>query len=205
MYYDKNYSQYPNVIEFFSPIIYLDGRNTYNFIRSSVFYKQGKGFKNKRYMNDLRINFGELSESVCLKNNVGFTTKSGVLKCLRLLQLNILHNGNEEFTPIIKNEKLVVYSFCYSIDGVALKLAAEFDNTSKKDVGWTVIVDLDFFKKHDSQDPKMLKTLLVTQGVVGYIKTADSKLWEFNEYVHTACKEISSAQNLHFKNESSKM
>lgn len=95
----KIYSQYPNVIEFFSPIIYLDGRNTYNFIRSSMFYEQGKGFKNKRYMNDLRINFCELSESVCLKNNVGFTTKSGVL-------------DNEEFTPIIKNEKLAVYSFC---------------------------------------------------------------------------------------------
>ena len=56
MYYDNNYSQYPNVIEFFSPIIYLDGCNTYNFIRSSMFYEQRKGFKNNRYMNDLRTN-----------------------------------------------------------------------------------------------------------------------------------------------------
>ena len=54
------------------------------------------------------MNVGRPSESVCLKINAGFVTKSGVLKFLVLLQLNMLHNDNQEFTPIIKYEKLVV-------------------------------------------------------------------------------------------------
>lgn len=120
------------------------------------------------------MNFGRPLESVCLKINAGFVTKSGVLKFLVLRQLNRLHNDNQEFTPIIKYEKLDVYTFCYNNDGATLKPVVEYDNTFKTNVGLTVIVDLEFIKKDDSLDPKT--TLLVTEVVVGATTTADSKL-----------------------------
>ena len=62
----------------------------------------------KRDMNDLRMNLGGPLELVCLKESIGLTTKSCVLTWLGLIQLNISHNKNQEFTPLIKNEKLVV-------------------------------------------------------------------------------------------------
>ena len=120
------------------------------------------------------MNFGRPSESVCLKINAGFVTKLGVLKFLVLLQLNMLHKDNQEFTPIIKYEKLVVCTCCYNNDGATLKSVAEYDNTFKTNVGLAVIVDLEFIIEDDSLDPKT--TLLVTEVVVGATTTADSKL-----------------------------
>ena len=122
------------------------------------------------------MNFGRLLELICLKINVGFITQSGVLKCLGLLELTILHDDNQEFTPIIKYEELIVYTCCYDNDKTALKSAVEYDNTFKTNVGVTVTFDLGFIKEDDSWDSKMLKTLIVTEAAVGSIATADKKL-----------------------------
>ena len=81
------------------------------------------------------MNFGGPLESVCLKINIGIVTQSGMLKCLGLLQLNILHNDNHNHNHNDKLEKLVVYPCCYSNDGTALKSAVEFDNTFKTNGG----------------------------------------------------------------------
>ena len=134
IHYVKNLNYHPDVKGFFSTIIYLGGRSIYNLICTSMFHTKRKGFKNKRDVNDLRMNLGGPSELICLKESIGLTTKSCVLTWLGLIQLNISHNKNQEFTPLIetliKNEKLVVNLCCYN-DGTALKPAAEYNFTSK--------------------------------------------------------------------------
>ena len=59
---------------------------------------------------------------------------------------------------------------------MALKASVEFDPLTKRNIGLTVPVDLNFGKEHDPPDPKMLKEFIVMESVVGSITVLDNKV-----------------------------
>ena len=70
----------PEVVEFFSTIEYLGGRKTLNFIWGPMFYEQGKGFRSKEDLANVKMNLGGPSLRTCQKRNTDFTTKSRIIK-----------------------------------------------------------------------------------------------------------------------------
>ena len=176
-FYDKQHTYDADVIEFYSTIMYLGGRRTFNFLHGPMFYGQGRMNDGNRDFNKIHMNLGGSSESLCLRQNTTFTCKSGILKSLSLLQLMVLsHDLNEGSKPLISNSKLIVFACCYSNDGTALKASVEFEAVTKRNIGLTVPADLNFVKEHDPPDPKMLKELIVTEAIVGSITTLDNKV-----------------------------
>lgn len=177
MFIDPKHSFDDDVVEFFSTIMYLGGKKTFNFVRGPMFYGQGRMPNASRDFNTLRMNLGGPSESLCLKENAAFTTKSGVIKSLNQIHLvTLCEESTEKPEPLVSNDKLLVFPCTYSNDGTALKPAVEFDPVSKTNVGLTVSVDLDFIKENDPPDPKMLNELIVTEAVVGSVTSIDNKL-----------------------------
>ena len=83
--------------------------------------------------------------------------------------LNILHNANQKFTPLIKNEKLVVCHCCYSNNETKIRLATEYGHTSKTNVGLTVTSIVILLKNMISQVPISLKHSIVVEAVIGSI------------------------------------
>ena len=86
------------------------------------------------------------------------------------------HDPDEGPKPLISNSKLIVFACCYSNDGTTLKASVEFDPVTKRDIGLTVPVDLNFVKEHDLPDLKMLKELIMTEGIVGSITMFNNKV-----------------------------
>ena len=86
------------------------------------------------------------------------------------------HDPDEGPKAMISNSQFIVFACCYSNDGLALKASVEFDAITKRNIGLTVPVDLNFVKEHDPLDPKMLKELIATEVVVGPITTLDNKV-----------------------------
>ena len=78
------------------------------------------------------------------------------------------HDPDEGPKPLILNSKLIVFPCCYSNDGMALKASVEFNPVTKRNIGLTVPVDLNFVKEHNPLDPKMLKELIVTEAINYY-------------------------------------
>ena len=87
MYLNSDHKCHPDVIEFFSTIMYLGGRTTINSIRGPMCYGQGSGFWDKQNVGKSKMNLGRPSESSCESRKTPFTTKSGIIKLLSLLQL----------------------------------------------------------------------------------------------------------------------
>lgn len=175
MFYNSRHEYHPDVVEFFSTITYLGGRNTYNFVRGPMFFGQGGGFEHN--FNDIRMNLGGPSETTCSKNRTAFTTKSGVLKSLSLLQLKLLKKDTStSANPLLSNNLTTVFPCSYSNDGTALKAAVEFDPVSKTNVGLTCTVDSSFVKKNSPPDPEMLYDKIVTEAVVGSLTSIDNKV-----------------------------
>ena len=87
---------HPDVIEFFSTIMYLGGRRTFNFTRGPMCYGQGSGFWVKQNVGKSTMNLGGPSESSCESRNTPFTTKLGIIKCLNLLQYKIINCGSDD-------------------------------------------------------------------------------------------------------------
>ena len=157
--------------------MYLGGRRIFNFLRGPMFYGQGRMNDGNRDFNKTRMNLGGPSESLYVRQNTAFACKSGILKPLSLLQLMVSsHDPNEGPKPLISNSKLIVFACYYSNDGTSLKASVEFDPVAKRNIGLTGPVDLNFAKEHDPPDPKMLKELIVTEGIVGSITALDSKV-----------------------------
>ena len=165
-FYDKQHTYDADVTEFYSTIIYLGGRKTFNLLRGPMLYGQGRMNDGNRDFNKIRMNLGGPSDSLCLRRNTAFTCKSGILKFLSLLQLMVSsHDPDEGPKPLISNSKLIVFACCYSNDRTTLKASVEFDPLTKRNIGLTVPVDRNFMKEHDLPDPKMLKELIVTEAV----------------------------------------
>ena len=176
-FYGKQHTFDADVVEFYSTIMYLDGRRTFNFLHGPMFYGQGRMNDGNQDFNKIGINLGGPSESLCLKHNTAFTCKSGILKSLSLLQLMVSsHDPDEGLKPLISNSKLIVFACCHSSDGTARKASVEFDPVTKRHIGLTVPVDLNIVKEHDPPYPKMLKELIVTEPVVSSITTLDNKV-----------------------------
>ena len=109
-FYDKQHTYDADVIEFYSTIMYLGGRRTFNFLRGPMFYGQGRMNDGNRDFNKIRMNLGGPLESLCVKQNTAFTCKSGILKPLSLLELMVLSNDPDEGPkPFISNSK---HSLC---------------------------------------------------------------------------------------------
>ena len=123
------------------------------------------------------MNLGGSSESLCLAKNSAFTCKSGISKSLSLLQLMVSsHDYDEGPKPLISNSKHIVFAFCYSNDGTALKASVEFEPVTKRNIELTVPADLNFVKECDPPDPKMLKDLIVTVAGLASITMFDNKV-----------------------------
>ena len=132
-FYDDQHTYDPDVVEFFSTIMYLDGETTFNFLCGPMFYGQGRMLKGNRDFSKIRMILGGPSESHCQKRNTDFTCKLGILKCLSLLHLKASnHNPEEGPTPFASNSKFFVYPCCFSNDGRALKTSVEFDPVTKR-------------------------------------------------------------------------
>ena len=124
MYLNPDHKYYPDVSEFFSTIIYLDGRRTFNFIRGPMRYGEGSGFWDKQNVGKSKINLGGASESSCESRKTPFTTKSELIKYLSLLQYKLMNCGSDDSSePIVNNKNLLVYPYVYSNDRTALMAA----------------------------------------------------------------------------------
>ena len=176
-FFDKQHTYDVDVIEFNSTIMYLGGSRTFNFLRGPMIYGQGRMNDGNRDFKKIRMNLGGPSESICVRQNTAFTCKSGILKSLSSLQLMVFsHDPDEGPKPLISNFKPIVFACCYSNDGTALKVSVELDSLTKRNIGLTVTMDLNFVKEHDLSDPKMLKELIVMEAIVGSITRLDNKV-----------------------------
>ena len=105
-FFDKQHTYDVDVIEFNSTIMYLGGSRTFNFLRGPMIYGQGRMNDGNRDFNEIRMNLGGPSESICLRQNTAFTCKSGILKSLSSLQLMVFsHDPDEGPKPLISNFK----------------------------------------------------------------------------------------------------
>ena len=102
------------------------------------------------------MNLGGPSESSCESRNTPFTTKSGIIKCLSLLQYKLMNCGSDDsLKPIINNKNLLLYPCVYGNDGMARKPAVGFDVVSKTNLGLSVTVDMGFIKANTPPYPKI--------------------------------------------------
>ena len=69
----------PDFVEFFSTILYLGGKVTFNFFCGPMFYGQGKMLSGNRDFRKIRMNIGGPSESLWQKWNTDFMCKLGIL------------------------------------------------------------------------------------------------------------------------------
>ena len=139
-------SNHPDVIEFSSTIMYLGGRRTFNFIQGPCAVVKVVDFGSGK-LDKSKTNQDGPSESFCESRKTPFTAKSGIIKCLSLLQYKLMNCGSTESSePIINNKNLLVYPCVYSYNKTVLKPAVEFDEVSKTSVGLFVTEDMDFVK-----------------------------------------------------------
>ena len=138
----------PQVVEFFSAIEYLGGRNALNFTRGSMFYKQGKGFRSSEDLSNVKMNLLGPSLRICQKSNTDFTTKSGTIKHLSMINLKLMVNETiNSVMPLIDTSDLKVVPSAYSTSGTALKPAVEYDPLSKANIDLTFPVSIDYVKQ----------------------------------------------------------
>ena len=209
-FYNKQHTNDADVTEFYSTIMYLGGMRTFNFLLGPMFYGQRRMNDGNRDFTKININLAGPSESLCLRQNTAFTCKSGIFKSLGLLQLMVSsHDPDEGPKPLISNSKLIVFACCYSNDETALKESVEFDPVTKRNIGLTVPVDLNFVKEHDPPDPKILKELIVTEAVVGSVTMLHNKVFlpvsvdyttkaeKAGQNMKEACENLTNVQILH--------
>ena len=162
--------------DFFSTIMNLGGRRTFSFIQGPMCYGQGSGFWDKQNVGKSKRNLDGPSNSSCESRKSPFTTKTGIIKCLSLLQYKIMKCGSKDSPePIINNKNLFVYPCVYSNNRTVLRSAVEFDGISKTIVGLSVNEDMDFVKANTPPDLKILSGLIITEAVVGNITFLDKK------------------------------
>ena len=89
-FYDTQLAYDADVIAFYSTIMYLGGRRTFNFLRVPTFYGQGRMKEGNRDFNKICMNRRGPSDSLCLRQNTAFTCKPAIVTTERHLkrQLN---------------------------------------------------------------------------------------------------------------------
>lgn len=171
IYYDRCHEYDREVVEFFNTIRHLGGRRTVNFIRGPMNIGQGK----KGSMQDkfsCKMNLGGPSESVCNKEQAGYTVRSGVIKPLNLAHY-ALATKRDQNVPFLASPIVNVIPCAFSNDGNAIKPSIEFDARLKKCVGLNIDVDIDFVK--DSEvTPEFLKEHIVTEVLISSVTTLDN-------------------------------
>ena len=65
-FYDKQQTYDADVTEFYSTIMYLGGRRTFNFLHGPMFYDQGRMNDGNCNFNQICMNLGGPSESLCI-------------------------------------------------------------------------------------------------------------------------------------------
>jgi len=85
-------------------------------------------------------------------------------------------------------------------DGTALKPAIEFDPREKKNVGFTVKVDLSFVKSNPQLSPEFFRTNIVTEVLVSSVTTLDNStsLPCAVDYASKGCKSGEEMKTLFF-------
>lgn len=122
-----------------------------------------------------KMNLEGPSESVCNKQQAGYTVKSGVIKSLCLSQLKLASN-NSQTVPIIASDIVHVIPCAISNDGNAMKPSIEFDSRLKRCVGLDIDVDTDFVKRNDKVTPGFLSEHIVTEVIISSVTTIDKEV-----------------------------
>ena len=82
------------------------------------------------------MNLGGPSLRTCLERNTDFTTKSGIIKHLSMINLKLMLNKTmNSVMPLIDTSDLKTVPCAYSTDRTALKLAVEYDHLIKANIG----------------------------------------------------------------------
>ena len=165
----------PEVVEFFSTIEYLGERKTLNFIRGPMFYKQGKSFRSKEDLANVKMNLRGPSLRTFQKSNTDFTTKSGIIKYLSMINLKLMVNETmNSVVPLIDTSDLKIVPCAHSTDGTALKPAVEYDPLSKANIGLSFPVSVDYVKKNTPPDTKQLEQDIIHEAVGGCVTFRDN-------------------------------
>ena len=163
IYYDRCHEYDREVVEFFNTIRHLGGRRTVNFIRGPMNIGQGK----KGSMHDkfsCKMNLGGPSESVCNKEQAGYTVRSGVIKPLNLAHYALATKRGQN-VPFLASPIVNVIPCAFSNDGNAIKPSIEFDARLNKYVGLNIDEDIDFVKNSEVT-PEFLKEHIVTEVLI---------------------------------------
>ena len=172
IFYDRCHAYDPEVVEFFNTIRHLGGRRTVNFIRGPMNIGQGKrGSMQPKML--CKMNLGGPSESVCNKQQAGYTVRSGVIKSLSQLKLA---TNNCRTVPIIASDIVHVIPCAISNDGNAIKPSIEFDTRLKRCVGLDIDVDTDFVKRNGKVTPEFLSEHIVNEVVISAVTTIDNEV-----------------------------
>ena len=136
-----------------------------------MFYKQGKGFRSKEDLANVKMNLG----GTCQKRNTDFTTKSGIIKRLSIINLKLMVNETmNSVMPLTDTSDLKIVPCAYSTDRTALKPAVEYDPLSKANIGLSFPVSVDYVKKSTPPDPKQLEQDIIHEAVVGWVTSLDN-------------------------------
>ena len=160
-----------DVKEFFATLTYLGGKSTYYMIRGPMLI--GTGHSSSA---ELKMNLGGPSGETLRKRQAAYTTMSGVLKCLSLLnyKLTSCENSSTKAAPLIENESLLVYPAAIGNNGTALKPAIQFDERAKEIIGLHYTVDLEYVKNNRLLSKETLQNNLVCEALVSSITSLDN-------------------------------
>lgn len=70
---------------------------------------------------------------------------------------------------------LTVYPCCLANNGTAIKLAIEFDERLKENVGLKFNLDIDYIRRNPKPSADFLKENLVTEAIVSFLTSIDNK------------------------------
>ena len=170
IFYDPRHQNDKEVTELFNSIRHLGGRRTVNFIRGPMNIGRGKkGSKQPKEMS--KMNFGGPSETVCNKQQAGYTIKSGVIKPLSLAHLKLCERSDTPIHNLIQSDIVHLFPCVLRNDGNALKPSIEYDPWLKENVGLTVDIDVEFVKKNKNVTPKVIRENIVTEVVISAVTT----------------------------------
>ena len=82
-----------------------------------MFYQQGKGFRSKEDLANVKINLGGPSLRTCQKRNTDFTTKSRIIKHLSTINSKLMVNETmNSVMPLIDTSDLKIVPCAYSTE-----------------------------------------------------------------------------------------
>jgi hypothetical protein len=139
------------VLELFNTIQYLGGEKVANFVRGPMGFGMGRGGVHQCTFT--KANLGGPSRNARAKVKSGYTTQSGVQKCL----VQTLHTMTKTVNAPIDDTHVRSIPVAVASDGTALKPAFEFDSRQKLNIGLDEPVSLQYVKAHPDIAPDQLK------------------------------------------------